>query len=418
MPKLIHSILNSPWMIDTGYAGALAPKVAKLIQGKEVSFDQPVIESRTVEVGAETSNGGNPSTTESKTIAIVSIRGVITKDDQFCGPEGTESMNKTIKGFINNKAIDAIVLDMDTPGGQANFLDTLANTIKSSDKPIISYYNSLCASAGYYIASATDEIYASEPNDRVGSIGVVISFADMRGMFEKMGIKLHEVYATQSSEKNKLFSDALEGDYKALRAELLDPFAEQFIAAVKDKRTITNESVFKGATFNSDKAIELGLIDGVKTFDQALDRAAELATKNQQSNTNLNMKKNLLTVSTFLGLQAFESHKGQISLSEEDVAKIGAHLEANPGDAGKGGDEDPEANNNDKQIIELSKKLDSTLKTIEAQSKQLETFAQTLKDYGTSAGASGAQTKVGEEFNGKGIDSVDAPDFDYDAPKI
>lgn len=329
MHNLIDEILNKPWMIEHQYKMSMTPQVIRMVQGKTVSFNQP----KDIQVVGYVKNNSYSFSTDleeaaDKVVAVVAIKGAITKSDQLCGPKGTESINKQIKSLGRNPNVAAIVLDMDTPGGQASFLSTLANTIKETTekKPVLAYYSGLCASAGYFIASSCDEIYASESTDIVGSIGTVSSFLDYTKAFEKAGIVLHEIYATQSTNKNRLISEALKGNYKPYQEEILNPFAKSFINTVKSNRSITNEEVFTGSTYMSNKAIELNLIDGIKTFEKVIDRAFELSNtqsnnKSKQSNSN-NMKKELITVATFLALNGLEVHDGHVTLSEENATKI------------------------------------------------------------------------------------------------
>lgn len=331
-------------MIDSSYANSMMPTVLRMVSGKTVSFNQPEVSNTRF----LTSNGKgfdseySPNNNQSN-IAVVDIKGAITKNDQECGPRGTVSINQELKRLANDSRVKAIVLDIDTPGGQASFLSTLSATIKeiTETKPVLASYSGMCASAGYYIGSSCKEIYASENNDVVGSIGTMISFMDMSGALEKAGIQVHEIYADQSTNKNKDIKDALKGDYKKLKQELLNPFAQDFIDHVQANRSITDENVFTGEVYLSEKAIENGLIDGVMTFENVVSRALELAetegstssAPTQNTKTNTNMNKSIMAVAALLGYEALESKDGHISLSEKDFQVIGNALIANAEDS-------------------------------------------------------------------------------------
>src|SRR5690606_6943553 len=112
---------------------------------------------------------------------------------------------------------------------------------------------------------ANQGIWASTPTSIIGSIGTMITLADMRPAMEKAGIKLHEIYASKSTKKNKTFHDALDGKYKPITEQLLDPFNEVFHNAVKESRgeKIKDEDVFTGATYLAEQALENGLIDHI-----------------------------------------------------------------------------------------------------------------------------------------------------------
>ena len=331
--SLLNKIFNSAWCIDSGYVQANLPKIFRLAEGKDVDFGQidfkPSAVDKTYAVVSQESNGGvRANGTDSKIVAIVPIRGVMMKDDQFCGPRGMESVLSHVKDIAKNDRVGAIIFDFDSPGGQASFLETFANTLQSIEKPTLSHYNSLCCSAAYFLASNTDEIYASESTDIVGSIGTMMSAMNVKGFFKAQGIDIFEVYADQSSDKNGKIRALFEkNDDSRLKNEVLNPFAENFINTVKENRDITDSIVFKGDTFMSAAAQEKGLIDGVKSFEQVVDRAFELIEENEtnlgNTNSNFNNMKKLTTTAKLLNIETdIQSQEGKVSLSEDNMESI------------------------------------------------------------------------------------------------
>jgi len=109
----------------------------------------------------------------------------------------------------------------------------------------------------------------------------MMSFMDVKGYYEKEGIKLHTIYATESSDKNLAFQKALEGEYDMIREEELDPLARAFQAAVKanrsDKLNTAVKGILSGKTFFADQAKEYGLIDRVGNNNTAVEIALALA---------------------------------------------------------------------------------------------------------------------------------------------
>src|SRR5690606_39812630 len=100
---------------------------------------------------------------------------------------------------------------------------------------------------------------------RVGSVGVVRSFVDAKAHWEEKGYSFHGIYPSESSEKNKVFQLALEGKYDRIKAEQLSPWAQKFQAAVREARPNLKEEtgVLTGATFDTEKALDLGMIDSI-----------------------------------------------------------------------------------------------------------------------------------------------------------
>jgi protease-4 len=172
---------------------------------------------------------------------------------------------------------------VDSPGGQVDGTASFANAIKSFSKPMIGYVDDgMAASAAMWMISAADEVYASLEQDQVGSIGVYTSIADWNAYFEKQGLKVLDIYAPQSTDKNKGYYDALKGNEDLIKEEL-SVIAANFISAVKQNRgdvTTANQSAWdSGKMFYAKDATKIGLIDGVKSFDQVISKAAWLGKR-------------------------------------------------------------------------------------------------------------------------------------------
>ena len=388
MINLARNIITTPWMIHSPSVEAMLPQIVSILNGNAVNLP--------TQVKSEYYTTYNNSNT-SKRVAVVEIKGVIMKADQDCGPRGTQSINSIIKDYANNDSVVAIVLDMDTPGGQASFLETLGNTLQGISKPVLTYYSGLCASAGYHIASNSNEIYASEPTDVVGSIGTMISLVDSTEALKKKGYTLHEIYAEQSEHKNKIFADALEGNYSDIQKKLLNPIAESFINRVKSNREVKNEEVFKGGTYMSEEAQELGLIDGVKTFEEVIDRALELADNQNANNPKINMKNKFTTIESVLGFEdnSIQAVDGHVSLSVEDLETVNSSLK-NSLDANEvlAGEKTTLGKNLEDANAKVSE-LENQLATEKAEKLELEKQVQDLGGQ-ASAGASNVDPSKNE----------------------
>lgn len=338
--SLIRSILFSTWLIDKSYAYSVAPQVLNLVKGKSVDFGvQEGVDFLVTSSGKHLSYPDDENEINEKVVAVLSIKGPITKYDAFCGPRGMITLGKRLQNALQNPNISAIVLDADSPGGQASYLETIGNIIQEIKitKPVLGSYGGLGCSASYHILSNCNEIYAQEKNDIVGSIGTMMTFADFSKFYEKNGVKIHEIYAEQSTDKNDIFHQAIQGNYKPLIEEILNPVAEEFIERVKANRPGVSESVFTGKTYTSKKAQKLGLIDGIKTLDQVIERAHELSLNNDEeieensneNNTQNNSNMKFENIENALGFtEGMEVQDGHISLSVENATKLNAALAA------------------------------------------------------------------------------------------
>lgn len=204
---------------------------------------------------------------------VVPVQGALMKNDQFCGPVGMMNLAALVNELGTIENVGTIVFDIDSPGGQVDGTQTLAEAIKNSNKKTIAFVNDgMACSAAYWVGCSCDEFYVSKKTDVVGSIGVYCTFADFKAYYESQGLPIHEIYSRKSSEKNKDYKEAMGGDYASMQDDL-DFLATEFIAGVKANRPGINLSKgdpFKGATYYAEQAIEIGLIDGIKSMDEIL----------------------------------------------------------------------------------------------------------------------------------------------------
>jgi protease-4 len=220
-------------------------------------------------------------------IGIIPIQGVMMKHD-YCGDAGSMTNAARVAEANNNPNIEAIVLKIDSPGGMVNGLPTLYDAIKNSKKPVLAFIDDGgMYSAAYYVASAADEIYSSNTVNGVGSIGTMQSIMDYREYLAKEGIKQIDIYAPQSTEKNKEYRELMDKENQAPLKSILKVYAQDFIDRVIEGRgdrlnVGSDHSAFKGAVYRATEAVEMGLIDGIMPLAQVLQRAAELAQSTQK----------------------------------------------------------------------------------------------------------------------------------------
>lgn len=324
--SILSDVLKGSWHVHGPVAESLLPLVASLVNGNEVEYEHKMKGASPLSA-IVLSSGFGSSVEKSTKIAIIPLKDMIVKNDMFCGPVGTKTVAQWIKDADKDPEIGSIILDIDSPGGETSATQYISEVISKTNKPVIAYVgDGMAASAAYWIASHCKEIYASYPTDMIGSIGTYIKLADFKGKLEKDGIKIHEVYATKSTDKNNEFRELLDnGNDTLMRENLLDPLNEAFINAVRSQRPGINEEVFSGKCYFSEDAMKMGLIDGIKSFDEVLQRAAELSQEHENQNTNSNtnhmkIKAAWTAFMTFLGVK-----EGDV-MSEEQAEKVNAEL--------------------------------------------------------------------------------------------
>lgn len=167
----------------------------------------------------------------------------------------------------DDPAINAVVIVINSPGGTASdsedlYMDVLA---ARDDLPVVATVDFLAASGAYYIAAATDAIYA-KPGSAIGSIGVISSLPDTPFLEE-------EVLTTGPY---KSFGGTRDGYVR--RAETLKFAFLQAVANGRGERlTADLDLLSRAEIFDGVRALELGLIDGIISTSEAFDKAAELA---------------------------------------------------------------------------------------------------------------------------------------------
>lgn len=216
-------------------------------------------------------------------IAMVDIIGPVLKYGDFCA-YGTVEYSELMMRLANSPRVAGIILNIDSPGGQADGTALFAQTIRDvarDCKPVIAIVqDGIAASAAMWIASAAQEIYVTQATDQVGSIGAYQLLYDYAGYLEQMGVKEHLILAPQSTDKIKDYLDALKGDYTLIKEDLRF-LVEDFKKAVKAGRGARlqsggSEDVFTGKMYKAADAKRLGLIDGIKPLSAVVARMEQL----------------------------------------------------------------------------------------------------------------------------------------------
>jgi ClpP class serine protease len=182
-----------------------------------------------------------------------------------------------------NAQIAAHFVHINSGGGEAYYLDRVAETLRSCTKPIYVFIKKICASAAYYIGCHGGVVKANTQNDIIGCIGTMVSFWDLDPYFKSLGFNLIEEYASRSKLKNKRSNDLISGKPDEFRKEELDPLCEQFIADVQASRSVIgrlpmDHPILQGETYRAELAqsSDLGLIDGIITLPEAIKEAHTL----------------------------------------------------------------------------------------------------------------------------------------------
>lgn len=203
-------------------------------------------------------------------IGVIDVNGEIGQD----APVNADDFTKSLENAYKNPNLKAMILRINSPGGSPVQADYMYNQIsyyreKNKQVPIYAVCIDMCASAAYYIAAATNEIYAN-PSSMVGSIGVLYDGFGFVDTMQKIGVS-RRLY---TAGKNKGFLDPfspVDPNQVPFLQTMLDEVHATFIARVKHGRgnkLANNPDIFSGLFWTGIEAKKLGLIDGFASAGQ------------------------------------------------------------------------------------------------------------------------------------------------------
>lgn len=202
-------------------------------------------------------------------VGLVDLKGNI-----FSNQSNADDFIKGLDSAYEQKALKALIIRIDSPGGSPVQADYMYNAIRYYQKKhnkikVYAVCVDICASAAYYVASAADEIYAN-PSSLVGSIGVIYNGFGFVDTLQKLGVTRR----LETAGRNKGFLDQFlpvdPAQEKTLQT-MLDLIHQQFISKVKEGRGTRlhiDDETFSGLFWTGVQAKERGLIDGFSSSGQ------------------------------------------------------------------------------------------------------------------------------------------------------
>lgn len=210
--------------------------------------------------------------------AIVSFRGLVTYDIEF-QPYAVSTRNfaAVINQLAADETVKSIVILVDSPGGTVVGLPEAADALWNARqvKKCTAVVDTLCASAGYYVASQATEITALPSGIGVGSIGVRMMHMDCAEMMAQAGVKVTHIHSAPYKVEGNPF-EPLSEEARARYQLECDTLYAQFVGAVARGRSVDAETVREtfgqGRVLMPAEAKRVGMIDRLETPQQALGR--------------------------------------------------------------------------------------------------------------------------------------------------
>ena len=216
-------------------------------------------------------------------VAEVAVDGPITRDGSTPGPIPGGALGTTADDVVEgieradeDDAVDALVVKLNTPGGEVVPSDDIRNAVAEFDGPTVAYATDVCASGGYWIASGCDELWARR-GSIVGSIGVIGSRVNVTELADELGVSYERFAAGKYKDAGTPLKELTKDEREYLQA-LVDGFYDDFVERVAEGREMDPERVrdTEARVYLGDDAHELGLVDSIGDRSAVEERVAEL----------------------------------------------------------------------------------------------------------------------------------------------
>lgn len=233
-------------------------------------------------VGAAASAGSSPAVSDfgfGPGVGVIRVEGVILPGETtgVSTAAGSETIVDLIEQAQASDDVKALLLRVDSPGGGVVASDEIYHALTEFEKPMVVSMGTVAASGGYYISAPADVIFAT-PHTLTGSIGVISSFINAEDLLADVGVDVVALTTGEFKDTGSLYRE-LTDEERAYWQAIIDQSYDGFVEIVAEGRGLSVEEVrtlADGRVYTGQEALELGLVDEIGYFDDAVDRAADL----------------------------------------------------------------------------------------------------------------------------------------------
>jgi len=268
IPHVLAAVAETPWAIRPEKLQAIIELVAARAAG--VRWTDEEISAR---LGAGRQRPA--AAAADGPVALLPLRGVLFPRTnmltEMSGATSLESWRQQLRGLVEDRSVEAIVLDIDSPGGSTDFVAETAADLRAARavKPLIAVANPDAGSAAYWLASQAAEVVIT-PSGAAGSIGVLAAHEDISRREELLGVKTTLISAGTFKTELSPFSPLTEEALQAVQARVDDMYG-MFVRDVARGRGVGVDTVRQGfgegRMLGAKRALEEGLVDRVDTLD-------------------------------------------------------------------------------------------------------------------------------------------------------
>lgn len=213
-------------------------------------------------------------------IAIIPIHGeVVTEDSSDPSVVSAQTIKAMVQQAKDDPHVQAVILDVDSPGGSVVAAGEMYDALKSLHKPIVALYSGdLAASGGLYVSMAANKI-VSYPETLTGSIGVIAEFVDISQLMQKYGITVNTIKSGQFKDIGS-YSRPMTDQERAMLQSLINESYNRFVQIVAQNRHLSIDQVKSfadGRIYSGVTAKQLGMVDQLGDLSTAQALAKQLS---------------------------------------------------------------------------------------------------------------------------------------------
>jgi len=266
---ILNAFLEYPWAILPTKLVILEDIVLRHVRGEKMDAET---------VQAQLHGAARPQERSASGVAVLPLFGSIfpraNMMTALSGATSTDAFGMRFDELLNDPQVSAIVLDVDSPGGQVGGVEELSQKIYNArgKKPVVAVVNHMMASAAYWIGTAADEVVMT-PSARAGSIGVFAVHQDISKALENDGVKVTLISAGKYKTEANQF-EPLSDEARANVQASVDETYETFIDAVARNRGVSSSIVRsdfgEGRMVSAREAVKLGMADRIGTLEETV----------------------------------------------------------------------------------------------------------------------------------------------------
>jgi signal peptide peptidase SppA len=271
-PRVTRFVQDSVWAILPSTLDTIVDVVRLRASGARLSAEE--IRARLGGASPPT-----PTPTDTGAVAVIPVFGVIAHRmnmmTEISGGTSTEGLTQAIRQAADSALVEAIVLDVDSPGGSVLGMQEAAEEIyrASTRKRVVAIANATAASGAYWLASQAGELVVT-PSGQVGSIGAMALHEDLSQAAAKAGVRVEYITAPSPAKAEGMPFLPLTAEGRAAMQARVEQYYDAFVADVARGRGVDAKRVRGGfglgRVVSAQDALRAGMVDRIETFDAVL----------------------------------------------------------------------------------------------------------------------------------------------------